>query len=927
MLRRSVIAVLSTLAIGSAGLTIGVAGASPRPLGAVPVPTDQVRLRAIGTFDSGSGNAGAEISAFDPTTKRLFVTNGAAKRIDVVDLANPAAPAKIAEFSIAPYGFDLQGVAARNGIVAVALQGLDATTGKTDPGSVLFLRGSGDVSGGLTVLTQVTVGALPDMLMFTPDGTKVLTANEGEPRCTSGTYVDPEGSVSIISLTGDSTALSATVSTVGFGGLNAATLRAQTPAVRIFGPGATAAQDLEPEYITVDPSGTTAWVTMQENNAVAVIDLGSGTVDAVVGLGTKDWSASALDTSDRDVEGVTGSGTNNRRINIVPRPIRGMYQPDAIASMVHGGQTYLFTANEGDARDWAPCINEEATGSQLTVSNAVTAGLSTLAADEDDLGRLKFTVAEPATNGGRNPYPNQTAPTAVAQDTLYSFGTRSMSVWSAQGALVWDSGSQIEEYIAATFPAWHNINNGLASDWDTRSDDKGPEPEGVAVGSAYGRTFAFLGLERAGGIMVFDVTDPTAPVIATYANPRMAGSGIGSADISPEGVQFVPADQSPNGLPLVIATHEISGTTTVFALEPVGGHRFEASPQRILDTRTSGILGAASTRTVPVPGLPAEGVAAVLVNVTATEGVGTGFVSVYGGGTWPGTSTLNHDRVGQTVANLTLVPVASDGSITVYSQPSTHLVIDLVGRFVSAATATDGRFVPVAPARLLDTRSGALRPAGATTTVAIAGQGGVPATGVGAAVVTITSTESTSPGFIAAYASGTPWPGTSTLNVDRAGQDIPNLAVVPLGSDGSISLFNQPPTHLVVDVVGYVTGTGAASGGSGLLLLTSPTRLLDTRTGSKPPAASTQVVPAGPAVALGGPALVNLTITETAARGFVTAWSGVGSRPGTSNLNAAGAEATAAAAAFVQRAPSGTTSVYVQPSAHLVVDRVGVFTA
>ncbi len=926
MRRSSVLAVLSTFAIGSAGLVAGAAGAAPRPLSALPV--DQVRLRAIGTFDSGSGNAGAEISAFDPTTKRLFVTNGAAKRIDVVDLANPAAPTKIAEFSIAPYGFDLQGVAARNGIVAVALQGLNPTTGKTDPGSVLFLRGSGDLSGGLTVLTQTTVGALPDMIMFTADGTKVLTADEGEPRCTGGVYVDPEGSVSIIELTGDATALSATASTVSFSGLSAAALRAQSPAVRIFGPGATAAQDLEPEYITVDPAGTTAWVTLQENNAVAVIDLATRSVTAVVGLGTKDWSSAALDTSDRDVEGVTGSGANNRRINIVPRPIRGMYQPDAIASTVFGGQTYLFTANEGDARtDWAPCINEEAMGSQLTVSNTVTAGLSSLAADEDDLGRLKVTVAEPATNGGRNLYPNQTAPSTVAQDTLYSFGARSMSVWSAQGALVWDSGSQIEEYIAARYPAWHNINNGLAADWDTRSDDKGPEPEGVAVGSAYGRTFAFLGLERAGGIMVFDVTDPTAPVIATYANPRMAGSGIGSADISPEGVQFVPADQSPNGLPLVIATHEISGTTTVFALEPVGGHRFEASPQRILDTRTSGILAPASTRSVPVPGLPAEGVAAVLVNVTATEGLGTGFVTVYGGGAWPGTSTLNLDRVGQTVANLTLVPVASDGSITVYSQPSTHLVIDLVGRFVATPSAIEGRFVPVAPARLLDTRSGAVRPAGSTTDVSVAGQGGVPATGVGAAVVTITSTESTGVGFVAAFARGTAWPGTSTLNVDRAGQDIPNLAVVPLGADGSISLLNQPPTHLIVDVVGYVTGTGATSGGSGLLLLGSPTRVLDTRTGPKPVAASTQTVPAGPVVALAGPALVNLTLTETAARGFVTAWSGQGPRPGTSNLNASGPDATTASAAFVERAPSGTTAVYVQPSAHLVVDRLGVFTA
>ncbi len=932
MIPRSGIAVLTGLAAVAAWSAVAVpAGAqqpAPAPRPAAPIPTAEVNLRAIGTFDSTSGATGAEISAYDPTTKRLFVTNGAAKRVDIVDLADPTAPVKIAEFDILPYGADLQSVAVRNGIVAVALQ--PAT--KTDPGTVVFFRGSGPLGGGITVLDTVSVGALPDMITFTPDGSRLLVADEGEPTCNAGVYVDPVGSVTVVDLVGDATALTATATTIGFGSFDAATLRAQTPTVRVYGPGATAAQDLEPEYVAVDPTGTTAWVTLQENNAVAVVDLATRTVTGVVGLGFKDWSApgNVLDPSDRDVEGVTGSGTNNRRINIGNRPIRGMYQPDAIATTTAGGATYLVTANEGDARtDWVPCINEEATGSQLTVADTSTAGLAALAADEDDLGRLKFTVAQPAANGGRNPYPNLTAPTPAAQDTLYAFGTRSMSIWSAQGSLVWDSGGMIEEYIAANFPLWHNINNGLASDWDTRSDDKGPEPEGVAVGRAFGRTFAFLGLERAGGIMTFDITDPTAPRLADYANPRMEGlSGPGANDVSPEGVQFVSAEDSPAGMPLVIATHEISGTTTVFALEPVGAHRYEAagSGGRILDTRSGNRLAAGSTTTVAVPGLPAAGVNAVLVNVTVTDPVGPGFVSLYGGGAWPGTSTLNAQRAGRTVANATIVPVAGDGTITVYTQSATHLVIDLLGRFVAASSSAEGRMVPLAPARLLDTRDGGVRPAaGSTTDVTVLGRGGVPATGVAAVVATVTAAEGTGVGFVAAYPAGVTWPGTSTLNVDRAGQNVPNLAVIPVGAGGAVRLFTQPSTHLILDVVGYVTDATAPVRANGLMIPAGPGRLLDTRTGSRPTAGSTTAVPAGtPAFGIGAAAFVNVTATGNTAAGFVTGWSGQGTVPGTSSLNVGEADSTVAVAALVQRASAGTFALTTQSPTHLVVDRLAV---
>jgi hypothetical protein len=185
----------------------------------------------------------------------------------------------------------------------------------------------------------VEVGALPDMLVFTPDGKRVLVANEGEPN--DAYDVDPEGSVSIIDLPNDITKLTqANVRTATFDKFNDAEL---DPSIRIFGPGATVAQDLEPEYITVSKDSKTAWVALQENNAIAVLDIDSGEFTALRGLGFKDHRlpGNELDVSDRD-----------KQINITNWPVFGIYQPDAIASYDYQGRTYIVTANEGDARDY-----------------------------------------------------------------------------------------------------------------------------------------------------------------------------------------------------------------------------------------------------------------------------------------------------------------------------------------------------------------------------------------------------------------------------------------------------------------------------------------------------------------------------------------------------------------------------------------------
>jgi hypothetical protein len=234
----------------------------------------QIELSPIGQYATGAfGLTSAEISAYDAASKRLFVTNATLNTVDVVDLADPTAPLKLFTIDASLYGAGVNSVAVSGGVVAVACE----ASPKTDPGTVVFL----DVNGNL--LSQVTVGALPDMLTFDATGTLVLVANEGEPN--DDYTVDPEGSVSLIDLSGGALNVTqADVRTADFQAFNGVVL---DPSIRIFGPGASVAQDLEPEYVTISDDGLVAWVTLQENNALARIDVASATVTELLPLGAK----------------------------------------------------------------------------------------------------------------------------------------------------------------------------------------------------------------------------------------------------------------------------------------------------------------------------------------------------------------------------------------------------------------------------------------------------------------------------------------------------------------------------------------------------------------------------------------------------------------------------------------------------------------
>ena len=542
---------LAVTAIAMAALT--ACGTGSLNTASSPTPKT-LELAKIGGFAHQGGESSAEITAYDPLSKRLFVVNGALASLDVLDLSNPADPKLITTVPASRFGAELGGinsVAVHQGVVALAVE---AKT-KTNPGLVAWLRAS-----DLQLLGTDTVGALPDMLTFTPDGRHLLVANEGEPSSYGqADSVDPEGSVSIIAVRGLSPTtreLQRQVFTAGFTAYNSQADALRKSGVRVFGPGASVAQDLEPEYIAVSADSKTAWVTLQENNAVAVVDIAARRVSAIRPLGFKDHSRSGMGMDVSDEDGVMNSNNGKPVIKIAPVPVKGLYMPDAIASYTVGGQTYLVTANEGDAREYKG-FNEE-----TRVREYCKAGLAASAfADpvnqimDSNLGRLRVTLAP---NGGVN---GKNAAGECAE--LYSFGARSISIWSSDMTLMADTGDTIEQKTIVLPNAEFNASHG-DNKLDSRSTSKGPEPEGVVVGTFGERSFAFVGLERVGGVMVFDVTNPKAPRYVNYLNTRDGAKG---GDRGPEGLTLIAASDSPNGQPLLVVGNEASGTTAILQIK------------------------------------------------------------------------------------------------------------------------------------------------------------------------------------------------------------------------------------------------------------------------------------------------------------------------------------------------------------------------
>jgi hypothetical protein len=494
----------------------------------------QISLTPVGSYETGVFDEGAtEISAFCPQTQRVFSVNGLTGSIEVLDLSNPENPTYLFSIDLVEFGGGANHVEVMNGVVAAAVEGFS----KQDDGLVVFFDTDGNY------LNDVPAGALPDMLTFTPDGSYVLVACEGEP---DDTYtVDPEGSLTIVDLSGG--VASAVAHQVSFAAFNGELDSLRDAGVRIFGPGATVAQDLEPEYIAYDPATGTAYVACQENNALVVCDIASATALDIVPLGTKDHSltGNGLDASDRD-----------DAINIANWPVHGYYMPDAIVGYTVGGEFFIISANEGDTRDYDG-YSEEDRIKNLTLDPVAFPDAATLQADEN-LGRLGTTLANGDTDGDGD------------VDQLYSIGARSFSIWDAAGHLVWDSGEELEQITANLLPGDFNSTNDENGSFDSRSDAKGPEPEGVAVCEMDGTWYALVGMERISGILMYDVTDPYAPVFLQYVTTRdfTGDAELGTAGgLGPEGIRIISREDSPVGQALVLVSNEVSGSIDIFLMD------------------------------------------------------------------------------------------------------------------------------------------------------------------------------------------------------------------------------------------------------------------------------------------------------------------------------------------------------------------------
>ena len=536
----------------------------------------EITLRPLGTFHTGLyDKSAAEIPTYCQRTKRVFVVNAESGQVDVLGLGDDGSLIKVGSIDAAG---DLgNGMSAVNsvsvygGTLAIAVEAGVIT----ENGRVAFYD-----TESLELKGSVEAGALPDMVTFTPDGKWVLVANEGEPN--EEYTIDPEGTVTVIDVR--SGFAEPKTRTVTFRDWNADGKHAQElpelkkRGLRISGQvsqsgdlkkkiPATFAQDAEPEWIAVDHESRFAYVCLQEVNAVAEIDIAKATVCRIIPLGYKNFgeTGNGIDASDED-----------NRIDIRPRSgLFGILQPDTIRIYQQNGKRLLVTANEGDSRirptsdDAVPGLEEGTVfEDEASLEDWPTAGTQFEKQTSDtELGRLKLVrdlVDDHLDEKGR---PTQ----------LFAFGSRSFSILDlTTGDLVFDSGDDFEQITAKRYPEFFNVSNDSLKK-EKRSRSKGPEPEGLVLGTVGQKTYAFVGLERIGGIMVYDITNPESSKHVGYFNnrkfdvPATLSDGTANPDAGDSGIEgliFVPAEKSPTSTNLVVVGNETSGTTTVWEVVP-----------------------------------------------------------------------------------------------------------------------------------------------------------------------------------------------------------------------------------------------------------------------------------------------------------------------------------------------------------------------
>ncbi len=492
-----------------------------------------VKARTVETNIFNDG--GSKAIAWDRNSSRLFSVNVSLNRLEVYDMADITKPFRMKLVDLSTYISSPTSVAAFNGIVAIV--GIGSTPQSS--GKVIFFDNDG------VFQKQFSVGPLPDMVGFAPGGNILLIANEGSP--TDDYSSDPAGSVSLINVSiGVNNLSQASVKTISFTPLDS---QAVSPLVLHYGNNdqQLVSQDLEPEYVTANSNATKAYVSLQENNAVMIIDIPSATIDTVYGLGYMDRGIAGNGLDASDMNAAIDIQTYSR--------LFAMYQPDAIVAFESGGNTFIASANEGE-----PISNSTFTDAARLNSTPVDPGkftnVSTLIND-NNLGRLEVNQMLGDNNGDG------------LKDSLFTFGTRSFSIWDDNFQLVWDSGDDFEQITALAYPLNFNSDQDDNNSFKSRSDNRGPEPQALAIGEVDGVRYAFIGLERMGGFMIYDISDPNNPQFELYELNRdfsQTANTSGAGDLGPESIVFVPSFQSPTGVALVIIANEISGTFSIYEI-------------------------------------------------------------------------------------------------------------------------------------------------------------------------------------------------------------------------------------------------------------------------------------------------------------------------------------------------------------------------
>ncbi|MBK1659642.1 choice-of-anchor I family protein [Paracraurococcus ruber] len=521
----------------------------------------------------GSVAGGAEVTAYDPIRKLSLVMgpNG----VDAIDAATGAIRFGIPKTAVlAPDGTgplalgSANSIAVKGDILAIALDGPAAATN----GAVAFFQMNA-AGTGATWLRTVTVDpastpgrvtfAVPDMVTFTPDGTTLLVAIEGEPA--SNYSVDPEGGIGVIDVATGSLQIA------GFGAFDAQKTALKAAGVRLNAPSAgatpvagaaTVSQDLEPEYITVSADGGTAYVTLQEANAIAVVSLaGTPSVTAILPMGLKDWNQPGgprLDPTDQD-----------GGVRFANWPIQALYMPDAIASFAWGGKTYLVTANEGDWREYSAFTDVIRAGNAGYALDPGTFPDAATLKQAAALGRLNVSRTDGDTDNDGD------------YDVIVTGGGRSLSIWAVEGdrlVRTWDSADILDKALTQLSPPRYD---------DGRSDDKGSEPEHVTLGRIGDTLFAFVGLERTSApssvVMAFQIDSPT--------DVSFAGSIVttGTGSQQPEAFTFVPQADAPGAVaqPLLVIPNESAGNvrevsvSTTYTLQILHASDFEAGVEAV----------------------------------------------------------------------------------------------------------------------------------------------------------------------------------------------------------------------------------------------------------------------------------------------------------------------------------------------------------